>query len=152
MGTVSELKKEKTINPVNNVLLAEHEMRDFVVYALHGTSVEDILETGYWAHVAERFVPFKTQIKVIAEDGSWIAELIVTACDRNWARVYMMHFHDLSEQEAAPSKDSNFTVNFAPAHGWRIIQKDTKEVIQKGFNTKDDAHKALKDYENTIKG
>lgn len=46
------------------------------VTALAGTKPEDVLDPGYWAHVA-RLLRMGDRIEVLAADSSWYAELRV---------------------------------------------------------------------------
>ena len=149
MTNVVEMKKK--VNPINEVKFAEHDIIKFVAYPVHGETLEDVLESGYWSYVAERFTPMVTEIRVIAEDSSWMADLLVMSCERNWANVRVLNHYDFSKEKKAAKKSSEFKVEFVPAHKWRFKNKASGEVIQKGFQTKDEANKALRDYENLIK-
>jgi hypothetical protein len=148
---VVKLEKKREVSPITNILLAEHERREFVGFVPHGVTIDDVLKPSFWAHVAQRFVPFRTYIDVIAEDSSWVARLLVTGADRNWATVHKIYHHQLTENKQE-EPESDFEVNFAPQQKWRIIRKSDREVIQKDIANKDEAIKWLKDYEQTIKG
>ena len=150
MSNVVKIEDRKKPAPINAVTLAEHDRREFVAFAAHGVTIDDVTEPGYWAHVAEKFQPFRTYIDVVAEDGSWYAKLFVIASERNWAKVDVVYHKSVGKKEVA-KPESNYDVNFAPAQKWRVVRKSDKEVMAKDIDSKDDAYKWLKDYEERIK-
>lgn len=70
----------------NRLHFAEHRRNIFVVTPEHDTPFEEILKDGYWAHVSAKMKP-GDRIEVMAEDGSYFAELIVQDAGRLYAKV-----------------------------------------------------------------
>src|SRR6266404_9387537 len=60
----------------------------FVVDLPMTVTLDEALQPSYWAHVAEQLTPLD-EIKVRAEDGSFVAYLIVGWCGRNYAHVVL---------------------------------------------------------------
>ena len=148
MGNVVQMKENK-VSPITEVKLAEHERREFVAYTPSGVTIEDVKKPEYWAYVAHNFTPYSTYIDVLAIDASWTARLLVTSCERNWAKVFVIYHHELvAEKKNIP--ESDFKVDFVPAHKWRVVRKSDSEVICKNMASRDEANKWLESYEANI--
>lgn len=70
----------------NRLHFAEHRRNIFSVTPEHGTPFEEILKDGYWAHVSAKMKP-GDRVEVMAEDGSYFAELLVQDAGRLYAKV-----------------------------------------------------------------
>ena len=66
---------------VNGLKLAESVRNIYQVTATAGTKPEDLLDPGYWKHVA-RTLRLGDKIEVLAVDASWYAELRVMEVGR----------------------------------------------------------------------
>lgn len=66
--------------------LAEGRRNIFCVTPEHNTPYEAILRDDYWAHVSAKMKP-GDRIEVLAEDGSYFAELLVQDAGRLYAKV-----------------------------------------------------------------
>jgi hypothetical protein len=67
--------------------LAESKRQDWVVNAEEGTTVEQVLDPMYWAHVGPKFTLYD-RVDVRVDTGEWMLELIVIQTGRNFARVH----------------------------------------------------------------
>jgi hypothetical protein len=70
----------------NRLHFAEHRRNIFTVTPEHGTPYEAILREDFWAHVSVKMKP-GDRIEVLAEDGSYFAELLVQDAGRLYAKV-----------------------------------------------------------------
>lgn len=150
MSAVLEEVKRRTriLNP-QRMGLAEQLRQEWVVNAEEGTDVEDVLEMGYWAHMAAMFQKFD-HIEVRLETGEWIVNLIVTGIGRNWAAVHLVNKLDLVSVEEQPGSEK-FKVAFGgPHHKWRVTRLADSEVIQAGFENRPAAEAWLRQYENSV--
>lgn len=75
---------------------AEFRRNDWIVDAEEGTTVQDVLDPGYWAHCAADMSIYD-RIDVRLETGEWLLELFVLDVGRNYARVFLAHKHDFSD-------------------------------------------------------
>jgi hypothetical protein len=70
----------------NRLHFAENRRNVFCVTPEHGTPYDAILKDDYWAHVSAKMKP-GDRIEVLAEDGSYFAELLVQDAGRLYAKV-----------------------------------------------------------------
>lgn len=115
--------------------------------ASSGVTLEDMLKPAYWSHVAYQMHPFD-EIKVIAEDGSWVATLLVTNCERLWAQTVVVFSKDLTEQlsKQASAADDDLEVVWAAARRFRVRRKSDKETLAENFATAVEAEQWKTDY------
>ena len=147
MNTETKAKRS-IILPENRAALAEYERQDWVVNAEEGTEISDVLEPGYWAHTAARMKPYD-RIEVRLETGEWIAELVVIAVERNWARVSLLVKYDLTHHESAvPSAQKHRVLWKGPQHKFCVIRISDDQLVQGGFTDKDAANVWMKNHEN----
>lgn len=135
---------------VGNLKPAEFARNVFAATPDHGTVFEDILKPEYWAHVASKLHP-TDRIELVAEDGSWFAELIVTAAARNWASVSVLRYVEISEAAKPAAKTAQFEVAFKGQkllHA--VIRKSDKEIVKSGFAKAGEAAKWLEQYESSM--
>ena len=143
-------KRAVVLNPQRRAL-AEQWRQEWVVNAEEGTSIEDVMEPAYWAHVSADMEQFD-RVEVRMETGEWTADMIVTGVGRNWATVHLIQKHDL----AAPSlslinaASSHEVVWRGAQHKWGVRRLSDKEVIQSGFADKGTAQAWLNDHERKI--
>lgn len=135
--TATEPKKREVILVEPRLGLAEHKRQEWVVDAEEGTTMEDIVQPHYWAHVAGRFNP-NDRIEVRLETGDWIADLIVVSAARNWARVHVAAFHDLAgESTDVPRSAIKHRVVWKGGHKKHCVLRIADgALIQEGLQTK----------------
>lgn len=128
--------------------LAEHKRQDWVIDAEQGTLPDDVMKTEYWAHVAAEFSQWDT-VEVREESGAWIMKLRITACDRNWARMYAEAFYDLSKVSTlAPDDAVKYHVVFRGSHKKHcVVRISDGALLQEGFQTKALAEEWLRNHE-----
>lgn len=131
---------------------AEFVRNIFSAIPEHGTPFEDILKPAYWSHVAAKFHP-TDRIEVLAEDGSWFAELIVISAARNWASVSVLRFVELAEVVTPKPQADQFAVQWKGQKLLHcVIRQSDKVIIKDSFSTAAEASKWLESYENTLIG
>jgi hypothetical protein len=130
--------------------LAEHARQEWVINAEDGTSVEDILQPGYWAHCAGNMQPFD-RVEVRLETGDWTADLIVVTCGRNWASMKLIAKHDLLAKETpTPITPMDHEVIYkGPQLLHCVIRKSDSAVIMDRMRTKAEALAWLENFEKT---
>lgn len=113
----------------------------------HGVKPESMLVPGFWAHSAVKLTPYN-EIRARAEDGTWIADLIVLDCSRTWARVKILHMHQLSSADVAQSQGAEVEVRafiaahkviFRGQHRFSVVREADRAVIKEGIEQKDQA-------------
>ena len=152
-GAMKELKeiirRSPAIHPTR-MKLAEHERQEWIVNAELSHTIEDLTNPGYWAHMASQLQPYD-HIEVRAEDGSWIANVIVIQVDRSWAKVMVVGKYDLLETETLPSNIAQHKVEWkGPQHRFAVIRLVDQVVVRASFQTKEEAHSWMREHEKVI--
>lgn len=102
-----------------------------------GVSPEDLLVPGFWAHHAMRLSPMD-EIRAHAEDGSWVAYLLVLDCSRNWAKVKLLSAHQLTTADVSLTAASDAEVKAViEAHEilhrgprrWSVVRRSDRAVL-----------------------
>jgi hypothetical protein len=134
-----------------SIKLSEFERREWVANIELGVSVEDIQDPAYWALVAKKISPYD-HIEARAEDGSWIAFLIVTGCDRTWAKVAVDRVVRLTTSDVSMSQaDAKHRLEWkGPMRKWTVIRASDSEVVRDGFTEKDQARLWMREHEKVV--
>lgn len=126
---------------------AEFKAHFFIADAEANVQPEQVLEPAYWAHVAAQMDPFD-HITVRAEDGTWIAFLIVVACERNYARVVLDRVVRLVSETSAPVDSIKHKAEWkGPFHKWCVIRTSDSQMVHSGDKTKFEAETWLRNHE-----
>jgi hypothetical protein len=135
---------ERGVTPADKLRFKQRnfEVNDFVYTAHANTLPEDLLKQDYWAHIAQEITP-RARIEVWANDGSWMAEYTVLDVGRNWAKVHMLHKHQLSKLDPAQAEAeaaSPYSIEHRGPHArWSVLRKSDNEVVHEGEETRDGA-------------
>lgn len=132
------------------VKLEEFELQRWVANVEDGTTVNDILQPDYWSHNASRFKPYDT-IECRSEDGTWIAYLIVTGCDRTWAKVHLREVVKLTSGDVAMTQAQKHVAKWkGPQHKWSAIRLSDGERLKDGFTTEKEASVWIEQHEKVV--
>jgi len=150
MSAVLERKKvDRILNP-QRFGLAEYKRNIWHVVAELGTEPDDVMVPAYWAHVAEQFKPFD-EIRVTIDDGAWVLYLLVTSCDRNWAKVFKLAFHELMDDMSAPAKSIRHEVAWKGPHlKWCVVRVSDGAKVSEGHADKTAAAAWMSEHERAI--
>jgi hypothetical protein len=149
---MAEEKKRSPMIDQTRMRLAEYERQVWVANVEFGLTVEDIMVPGFWAHMAAQLRPYD-EIEARSDDGTWIAHLVVTGCERTWARVAIDRVVKLTTKEVAEAQSNpvQHKVEWkGPQNKFSVIRIADAEPIRTGFTTKDEALQYLRDHERTI--
>ena len=148
MDQKTETKRSPVLMPARFGLV-EQLRNDWIANAETGTTLEDIVQPEYWAHNSARMRPYD-HIEVRAEDGSWMAELLVTGCDRNWARVKLLQEYKLTSADVSLSQAVKHEIQWKGPHlKFAVIRLSDKESVKTGFDDKNSAARWLIEHEKT---
>lgn len=121
---------------------AEYGHTNYDVDVEHGTDPADILDPGFWAHVAS-LLKVRDRIFVTPDSLEWTAELVVVEVGASYVRVVQIRMDQLS---AAPMNqtDVDFTVEWkGPIRKWSVIRKSDKAAIYESLPSRDAAEAKL---------
>lgn len=129
--------------------MREYRIRDHAVDAEEGTTVQDLVDPGYWAHVASHFEPLD-RIEVRLETGGWVAELIVLARGTNWAKVKLLQHYELDGVAEDTESKAHIIKWRGPQHRHCIVRIADHAIIQSGFDSKEAGAAWLRNFESTL--
>lgn len=121
--------------------LEDHYNAKWTHFVPPGTDVEDVKDPSFWMNVA-RQLRIGDEIKVLTEDMSWRAVLIVRAVGRVEAVVQVLDYTELGDAaNMMPEvQDNPYEVKWGgPAAKFRVHRKDGGEVVKDQFQTKEAA-------------
>jgi hypothetical protein len=120
--------------------LREHKRQDWVVLADEGTTMDEVLQPQYWAHVSGRMQQFD-RIEISPETSGWLLELLVLSSGRNWAQVHVLAKHTFEAPSMdAPAGTAVHKVEWKGPHKkFCVIRIADSALIQEGFESKDAA-------------
>lgn len=150
---MAEAKVKRVINAEEQRFkLAQYDRNEYVLNVPQGVEIEDCTQPEFWAHIANKLRPYD-HIEVRAEDGSWVAELLVLGCDRNWAKVHVMSKTDLVNMKLAFVNDAAIVPEWSgPQTKWRVKRVSDNEILQAGLSTKDESIAWIRNYEDKVLG
>lgn len=129
--------------------LKEHRNPGHWICVPVGTTLEQLLVTGFWANVA-RHLSARTTIEVHWDDASQFAELYVLDCGRNWASVDVLrHKEQLRRPQSLEQEEYQVSFN-GPVDKWRIVRISDRQPIKAGFATEGDAYRYLAEYKRRL--
>lgn len=119
-----------------------------------GVTLQDVLAPAFWAHHAMQLRPMD-EIRARAEDGTWMAYLIVLDSSRTWAKVQLLSEHKLSTRDVSLSHASDKAVqDLIKAHKiihrgprkWSVVRESDDAVIHQDEQTRPAAEAWLDAY------
>lgn len=153
MSEVIEKPTAKTVEKSARILnpqrmgLAEQLRQDWVVNAEEGTTIAEVLDPQYWAHMAAQMQPYD-RVDVRLETGEWMLELLVVTPGRNWAQVHLLHHHELATRsETLPAAVKHKVEWKGPQRKHVVIRLSDDQPIQENFATKAEANAWLANHE-----
>jgi hypothetical protein len=135
-----------------NLHAADYARQVFRVNPPAGTTLDEMLEPDYWAHVARRMTPHDT-VEVVPEDGSFFARLFVVNADKLWVKMAKIEYVEFGETTAAKVPPSEkFEAKFAgPNAKWRIHNKsDNSLVSNDSFQSRAEAEKWIEQHSKAM--
>lgn len=134
---------------------AEYARNTHRAYPEATAQLKDVLDPSYWSHVAAKFALYDV-VEVIPDGGAWYAQLLVTGCSKQHAKMSVLLAQKLRVEEAPKQEDApkpKFVVEFkGPQRKWSVIRTSDKAYVKEGFDSKEDAAKWLSENEADLLG
>jgi len=124
---------------------AEHRYCRFDCQAPLGVTKDDLENPGLWVNVAPRLKMFD-EVRVVAEDHSFVAYLIVTFSQGTDARLKIVGGADLVGDEEIEIQTSKYEIKLRGPKKWCIMNNENGDVIKEGIPKQADAYRELEDY------
>lgn len=139
-------KEAPTLHPTR-FQEAEFATKTWFVTVEHGVTIEQARDPAFWAHIAQQVKPYE-EFKVVQEDGSWVAQLLVLATDRTWVRTHLLAFHDLTKEKVVEPHSSAHRVEWkGPHHKWVVIRNSDGAMVKTKIDSKEAAARELLEHE-----
>jgi hypothetical protein len=125
---------------MSRVREAEFLRTDWVCTAEFGTTIEQVRDEGYFAHIAARLHAYD-HIEVRVDDGTWLAQLLVLECGRNWARTHLLSFHNLTSSDVARTMSvPKVRIEWKGPHlQFCVIRKSDNQILQDKLSSEEAA-------------
>lgn len=146
MSEVAEVTKP----PLQSILPhrmkeAEYVRAHYVIDCHEGTAPTDLLDPAYWSHVSKTIKPFD-RIEARADNGEWMAELLVIKTGTQEAQVALLNLYDIAKLvggNPAP-KENDYEVEWKGPHKkFCVIRKADQTMVHEGCQTKPEAFQWL---------
>lgn len=134
----------------SDLLTAEYARTVHVINVPQGTTIENMLEPDYWAHVAQG-MRIGDRIEAHAQNWTWCADFVVTQIDTEkkvWAKVKLLNRYQLVKDDAilpevdAAGKyleDKEFEIKFRDKLGWSVIRRKDQIIVFENGKGRDNA-------------
>ena len=154
MGKAQSKEEQREIDPIRPAAFgaAAHQVRYFNAEVSGKLTKEDLESPKLWSLVAKHFTMGDTEVRMIADDLSFIAFGVVTYAQGTTAKVMVYAFHQLEEVNHDEVVDplDDYVVQMKGVKKWCIIQKSTGEIIKEGIPTQLDAQRELQEYKRVL--
>lgn len=147
MAEANAVKKQIPVLMPERFGLVGQKQNVFVVDLPLTVTLNDALEPSYWAHVADQMQPLD-EIKVRADDGSFVAYLIVAWCERNFAKVVLDRKVECIVSKEPPVSSVKHRVEWKGQHQKFCVIRNSDNGILREGESKDGAARWLREYES----
>lgn len=143
----AEPAPERKIEPLRPNLLQTRSatVLDFAVMVPALTMREDILSGEFWVHVANR-LPVYSEIRVLWEDGSQYARILVTHSAGRFSQFKCLEWHRIDEAPNLPmAEDETIKVESKGPRKWCLVDANSGDILKDMIPTKIGAMKERED-------
>jgi hypothetical protein len=122
----------------NRFSLVETRRNIWQIVPEDGTPYELLFDKDYWAVMASELRTYD-RIEVLADNGSFWAELLVLMATKTQAAVMELRKIDISTSSStgsgAAEVEEEFAVKWRGPHSkWSVIRKTDRSVVKQGFD------------------
>lgn len=128
---------ERKVQPIEEARIKSGDfVRSFyMATAFENTEPTDLLKPEYWAHFAQK-LRLRDRIEVWANDGSWIADVVVMGATKNSADVRVLRVDYLDNVRPVgdlPEGLKSYEVRYRGIHSqWSVIRVADNAVVHEG--------------------
>lgn len=108
-----------------------------------GTPYEATLQPEFWAHVSRK-LKVRDRIELHAQDGSWVAELIVRSSGPVSVNVAPLFKVDLAAAPTSKGELDGVKFQHRGFAKWSAVRLSDKKILTEGHDTEEDARAALR--------
>jgi len=126
----------------------------YVATAFENTQPTDLLKPEYWANFAQK-LKLRDRIEVWADDGSWIADVVVLGSTRTSADVRLLRVDYLDQftpDETGTGALKSYDVRYRGIHSqWSVIRLADGAIISEGHGSRQAATTVLNEHLKAMK-
>ena len=129
--------------------LTNHQYRKYAAIAAAGMNKDDLHNPLFWSHVANQLSMFD-EVRVLAEDGSWVADVIITFKHANNVKATVTNFTELDKVSYDTPDVGRYRAKQKGVLKWCIEDTETGENVFEKIATQSAAYKQLEEYIATL--
>lgn len=112
-----------------------HAFTQYSTLVPAGTTEKDLTDPKLWAHVAASVKAFD-QVRVVEENGAFLAELVVVIKLAHDVKMRVLHFHELDDVDYGQESESDkYKVMNRGAIGWCVVDVGTNINVARNLET-----------------
>lgn len=116
----------------NQLIEAEFSRAIWVAKPEVGTTLADMVQPDYWAHITAFMKP-GARIEIFPADNTWFAELYVRGVRDKAVDVFVLRSVVFDAEEAIPVGAEYLAKWAGPQAKWRVMRLKDNEVVQEGL-------------------
>lgn len=146
----TKIEAKPPVMPIR-MQLAEQSRNIWCLTVPNGTTVQDMLNPGYWAHLARQLKP-GDRVEVEPDNGTYFAELRVLDAGNQYAKMAVLREVTLESIEpSATISVPGHTVEWSGRHTkWRVIRESDRKVLKDSLASKADGYAWLASYSKAL--
>ena len=144
--TEKQTPTKKEIVPIKQMRTAKADVRSYSVLVPTGMGKKELEKADLWDHVANSLQQYD-EVRCLAEDGSFVANVIVTFKAGNKVLVKTTNFTELEVISYAEHSGMNrFEVKQRGPKKWCILDTKDGSVVHELIPTQSEAYKKLEEH------
>lgn len=144
MSKVEILAKIEPLRP-SRFALGEHAFNTYNALVVEGVTLQDILDSkNYFAHVSRK-LRVGDEVRLLAEDGTWIARLYVRHADGSDIRVHPIDHVSFEDKIEPTDVHEGYRIDLCGPKKFCIRNADDGSIIKEGIPTRVEAQRELND-------
>jgi hypothetical protein len=137
--------------PAGRYSQSEYANRNHTVTIEQGTTIEEVANPAFFAHIAHKVSPYDV-IRVLSDDGTIYAELLVRSVGRAWVATQPLHWVNLTTvdveltQAQQNERSGYLVVHKGPHLKWCVVRRTDSAMIHEGDASEEACNSWLGDY------
>jgi hypothetical protein len=145
---MADAKKLNPPIPAQNFTMLQQVSLDFAATPRAGATIDDVMEPSYWMTIAH-MLKVGSEIRVIPEDNSWYARLLIISVDKISATMGLIMYSDLKKRSTVSEEQFEIrTTHNNTKYG--VFRKSDGVAVKQGLATEKQAEDYLSNYVRTM--
>ena len=159
-NTAEAIEPTVALQPIHNQRdfgLAKHRFNYHDANYPRKLTPQQLTDSALWTAVAQNHLRPGDEVRVIAEDNSFYARLLVLAKSANIARMFVLEYIEMDTvvrinndvMDGATDSDP-FHIKLRGPRKWCIVNRQTQQVIKEDIATQHEALRDLAEYRQAL--